>query len=76
VPIRSLPDGAPYWEKTAVEIRRVIAALADPDDTANDRFKRDNRDTLERMRQADRGAGSAIEHRLGDRDRELLESNG
>jgi hypothetical protein len=45
----------------------VIANLTDPADTAmSERFKRDNREMLEQMRQAKRDAWSTIEHRLGD----------
>jgi hypothetical protein len=45
------------------------AGLTDPADTAtNGRFKRDNRDTLEQMRQADRSAWSAVEQCLDDRE--------
>jgi hypothetical protein len=55
---------------------RFIAGLSDPDDTSvGGRFKRDNRDTLEQMRQAHHNAWSTID-RLGDRNRELRESNG
>jgi hypothetical protein len=51
--------------------------FSDPDDTPlSGRFKRDNRDTREQMRQGHHNAWSVIEHRLGDRDRELQESNG
>jgi len=51
---------------------RVIAGPVDPDDTApNGRFKRDNREALEQMRQADRDAWASVEHRLGDRDGQL-----
>jgi hypothetical protein len=68
VPVRTLPAR----EETTAEMLRVIAGLADPEDTAtNGRFKREIRDILERMRQADREAWSAVEHRLGDRDREI-----
>jgi hypothetical protein len=56
---------------------RFIAGLSDPDDTSvGGRFKRNNRDTLEQMRQAHVNAWSTIEHRIGDCDRELRESNG
>ena len=52
----------------------VIASLTDPADTAmSERFKRDNREVLEQMRQAKRDAWSTIEHRLADRDRELMD---
>jgi hypothetical protein len=51
----------------------AITGLTDPADTAtNGRFKRDNRDTFEQMRQADCSAWSAVEHHA-DRDRELPE---
>ena len=56
------------------DMLRVTADLNDRDDTAiNDRFKGENREVLEQMRQTKRDAWSAIEHRLGDRDRELRE---
>jgi hypothetical protein len=55
----------------------VIAGLNDPDDTApGGRFKHDNRENLEQMRQSNRQAWSTIEHSLGDRDPELRESCG
>jgi len=55
---------------------RVIASVADPDDTVvRGRFKRENLEVLEEMRQADRDAWSTPEHRLA-RDREVRESNG
>jgi hypothetical protein len=77
IPISKYPDGTPSWEETVADMLRVIAELTDPDDTSvGGRFKRDNRDTLEQMRQAHRNAWSTIEHRLGDCDRELRESNG
>ena len=54
------------------DMLRVTADLNDRDDTAiNDRFKGENREVLEQMRQAERDAWSTVEHRLGDRDREL-----
>ena len=72
--IRRLPDGAPDWEEVTADMLRVIADLNDPDDTAiNGRFESGNREVLEQMRQAERDAWSTIEHRLGDRDRELRE---
>ena len=53
---------------------RVIAGLNDRDDTAiNGRFKGENGDVRGQMRQAERDAWSTVEHRLGDRDRELRE---
>jgi hypothetical protein len=56
---------------------RRSLTLTGPSDTAtNCRFKRPSREALDQMRQADRDAWSASEHRLGDRDRELWESNG
>jgi hypothetical protein len=77
VKIRRLPDGAPDCEEMTADMLRVIAGLAHPDDTAvGGRLKRDNRETLEQMRQANRQAWSTIEHRLAVRDRELRESNG
>jgi hypothetical protein len=77
VPIRKLPDGAPSWEDPVADVLRAIANLSDPADTAmSGRSKRDNRDTLEQMRQADRDAWSTIEHRLADRDRQLRELDG
>jgi hypothetical protein len=55
---------------------RRSLTLTGPSDTAtNCRFKRPSREALDQMRQADRDAWSASEHRLGDRDRELWESN-
>jgi hypothetical protein len=46
-----LPDGGLDWEKTAADVRAMIAELSDPADTAKGgRFKQDNRDTLEQMR--------------------------
>jgi hypothetical protein len=43
--------------------------LNDPADPyTNGRFKRENREVLEQMRQADRDARLTIEHRLGDRE--------
>jgi hypothetical protein len=48
--------------------------LTDPVDTATSgRFKRENREVVEQMRQADCQAWSTIEHRLGDRERQLRE---
>ena len=59
---------------TIEPLLRVIADLNDPDNTAiNGRFESGNREVLEQMRQAERDAWSTIEHRLGDRDRELRE---
>ena len=56
------------------DMLRVTADLNDRDDTAiNDRFKGQNREVLEQMRHAERDAGSAVELRLGDHDRELRE---
>jgi hypothetical protein len=56
------------------DMLRVIAGLNDRDDTAiNGRFKGENGDVREQMRQAERDAWSTVEHRLGDRDRELRE---
>ena len=56
------------------DMLRVVAGLNDHDDTAiNGRFKGENREVLEQMRQAERDAWSTIEHRLSDRDRELRE---
>ena len=50
--------------------------LTGPADTAiNGRFERDNREALEQLRQSNRDAWSASEHRVGDRDRELRESS-
>jgi hypothetical protein len=47
----------------------VIANLTDPADTAmSGRFKRDNREVLEQIRQGDREAWPSVEHRLCDRD--------
>jgi len=75
VEIRRLPDGGSDWEEATSETLRVIAGLPQPDHTAvGGRFKRDNRETLEQMRQSNRQAWSTIEHRLGDRDRELREA--
>jgi len=55
---------------------RVIADLTDLDDTvATGRFVNANRDTLEEMREADRDAWVTVMHRLGDRERELRESD-
>jgi len=52
---------------------RVFAGHTYPDDTAvGGRFKRENREVLEEMQQADRDAWSIVEHRF--RDRELRES--
>jgi len=62
------------WGRHVADMLAVIASLTDPADTAmSERFKRDNREVLEQMRQAKRDAWSTIEHRLGDRDRELRE---
>jgi hypothetical protein len=70
----SLGDGEPDWEETAANMRAIIAKLSNPANTAKGgRFKRDNRDTLQQMPQGDRDAWSSVEHRLGDRDRELRE---
>jgi|SRR6516162_5101516 hypothetical protein len=41
------------------------------DSPINERPERDNREALEQLRQFDRDAWSATEHRLGDRDRKL-----
>jgi hypothetical protein len=74
VPTRKLPGGEPNWEETVADMLVVIAGLTEPADTAgNGRFKRDNREVLDRMREADRDAWSTVERRLGDRDRELRE---
>jgi hypothetical protein len=75
VPLRKMADGCPDWEETAADMRAMIATLTDPADTAvNGRFKRDNGAVLDQMRLADRDAWSSVEHRLGDRDRELREA--
>jgi hypothetical protein len=75
VPIRKLPDGGPDWEETAADMRELIATLTDPADMAmNGRFKRDNRDVLDQMRDGDRDAWNSVELRLADRDRERRES--
>jgi len=72
-----LPDGGSDWEEETSETLRVIGGLPQPDHTAvGGRFKRDNRETLEKMRQSNRQAWSTIEHSLGDRDPELRESYG
>jgi hypothetical protein len=74
VPIRKLPDGGPDWEETAADMRELIATLTDPADMAmNGRFKRDNRDVLDQMRDGDRDAWNSVELRLADRDRERRE---
>jgi hypothetical protein len=53
VKIRRLPDGAPDWDETTADMQRMIAGVADPDDTCVcGRFKRENREVLEEMRQA------------------------
>jgi len=47
----------------------VIADRNHRDDTAIDgRFKGENREVLEQMRQAERDAWSTVEHRLSDRE--------
>ena len=62
------------WEEMTADMLRVIAGLNDRDDTAiNGRFKGENGEVLEQKRQAERDAWSTVEHRLGDRDRELRE---
>ena len=59
-------------EEMTADMLRVIAGLNDRDDTAiNGRFKGENGEVLEQVRQAERDAWSTVEHRLGDRDREL-----
>ena len=76
VPISKYPDGSPSWEDTVADMLRVIADLTDLDDTvATGRFVNANRDTLEEMREADRDAWVTVMHRLGDRERELRESD-
>ena len=61
-------------EEMTADMLRVTADLNDRDDTAiNDRFKGENREVLEQMRHAERDACSAVEHRLGDHDRESRE---
>jgi hypothetical protein len=57
---RPLPDRAP-----GVRMRRRVIHRR--------RLKRENREVLEAMQQRDRDAWSSVEHRLGDRDRELRE---
>jgi len=53
---------------------RLIADLSELDDVVvNGRFLNANRDTLDQMRQADRDAWATVNHRLGDRERELRE---
>jgi hypothetical protein len=77
LPIRKLSDGAVSWEDTFADMRRVIANLSDPADTAmSGRFRRDNRDTLRQMRRTNPDAGSTVEYRLPDRDCQLRESDG
>jgi hypothetical protein len=74
VPIHKTCDGAASWEDTVADMLAVIANLTDPADSAmSGRLKRDNCEVLEQMRQAKRDAWWTIEHRLGDRDRELRE---
>jgi hypothetical protein len=69
-----MPHGEINWEDTAADMLAAIAGLTDPAGTAmGGRFKRDNRDTPEQMRQADRDAWSAIEHRFADHEREFRE---
>ena len=71
---RSDPRGVARWEEMTADMLRVTADLNDRDDTAiNDRFKGQNREVLEQMRHAERDACSAVEHRLGDHDRDLRE---
>jgi hypothetical protein len=74
VSIRKLPDGGPDWEETAADMRERIATLEEPADTAmSGRFKRDNAEVLDQMRDGDRDAWNSVERRLGERDRELRE---
>jgi hypothetical protein len=69
-----LPDGGPDLEEATSETLRVIAGLPQPDHTAvAGRFKHDNREVLDQMRQGDRDAWQSVELRLADRDRELRE---
>jgi hypothetical protein len=64
VETRRLPDGAPDWEGATAEMLRVIGGLNDPDDTAsNGRFKRENREVLDQLRQADRAGGGTLRER-------------
>jgi hypothetical protein len=71
---RSDPRDVARWEEMTADMLRVTADLNDRDDTAiNDRFKCENGDVRGQMRQAERDAWSTVEHRLGDRDRELRE---
>jgi hypothetical protein len=73
--IRGLPDGAPDWVAKTAEMLRVFAGLTDPNETAvSGQFKRENREVLEEMRQADCDTWSIVEHHFGDRDRKLRES--
>jgi hypothetical protein len=76
VPLVKMTDGGPDWEETAAEMRVCIATLDDLADTdpAGGRFKRDNAELLEQMRQCDRDAWTSVELRLADRDRELREA--
>ncbi len=73
VPIRAIAgQGATDWAGTAEDMRKRIAKLTSPADTASDgRFKRDNRKTLDDMRNADRDAWGTIEYELGQRDLKL-----
>jgi hypothetical protein len=74
VPISRYPDGAPSWEDTVADMRRVIGELSEIEDTAaTGRFVQANRETLDEMREADRDAWGTVMHRLGDRERELRE---
>jgi hypothetical protein len=75
VALRKLPDGGPDWEETAADMRAKIATLTDPADMAmNGRFKRDNAEVLDQMRDGDRDAWVSVEHRLAEQDRERRES--
>jgi hypothetical protein len=65
---RKFPE--PVWVTEGNERQKGHIAVFP---TLGSRLKRANRDVLDQMRQAARDAWVTVEHRLGDRDRELRE---
>jgi len=72
VPVNKLVGRNVDWDAVAKAMEDLISTLSDPADAApNGRFMRDNAETLNGMRVANRAAWSTVNYRLGDRYREL-----